>query len=198
MYFVHSYLSSHLSRRKTFTSGRSNFGLVHLSAIRCNPQHTMVGMAFGLSFVQPGWIGTIYMEREIASAGRTDSLHLQNFTRKDGIFSSSSVSHNCRRRCRPRDRPTGGGDDDAAATTADEPCDIPRYGAHVGWTLRGTNLVASAANSNSVGHLGLDRNSIPTRCNSAGRRLPFRSLHRLQHVTVFSHASLPPRHRGST
>jgi hypothetical protein len=132
------------------------------------------------------------MAREIASACRTDSLHLQNFTRRDGIFSSSSVSHNCRRRCRPRDRPTGGGDDDAAATTADEPCDIPRYGAHVGWTLRSTNLVASSANSNSVGHIGLDRNSIPTRCNSAGRRLPFRSLHRLQHVTVFSHASLQP------
>lgn len=82
-------------------------------------------------------------------------------------------------------------------TTADLE-DIPRYGAHVGWTLLGTNFCASAANSNNVGHRGLLFNSIPTRWSSAGRKLPLRPLHRLQHVAAFSHVSRPPKHRGST
>lgn len=56
----------------------------------------------------------------------------------------------------------------------------------MGCTFRGTNLVASAASSNSDGQRGSVRSRIPTWWISAGRRHPFRPLHFLQHVTVLS------------
>ena len=74
----------------------------------------------------------------------------------------------------------------------------PKKGSHVGWTLLGTNLLASAANSYKLGQRGSDLNSIPTTCNCSINNDPFRPLHFLQQVTVLSHVNFPPRQRGLT
>jgi len=63
---------------------------------------------------------------------------------------------------------------------------IPKNGAQLGCTLRGTNLFASAASSYRDGHRGLVFRVIPTVWSCAGRRHPLRPLQCLQDVTVFS------------